>query len=142
VDSEPFKNDAAEIFLGATTKQDGSFRTDDLHLIVDYRAIAKTYVPYQASQPPPPGVEVAAAVVSDGYVVEAFVPKSVFGAGTFSEETKLAFDLQIDDNAGSVQTGVLWLYFDTATPGCGACNCAPDYEPFCNPNMWGELSFK
>ncbi len=138
--SEAYENDAAEIFLAKSAGLDGGALADPIQVSVDYAGQTDTYrMNILGPAPPPPGILTKAQKVTGGYVVEMFVPKDAFGVATM-QPGSLGFDLQIDDNAGSTQTGVLYGYYASGKD-CGSCPCPTggDNEPYCNGQLWGAL---
>lgn len=139
-ESDPFKNDACEFFIGApTVAANGAYDQTDLHYVVDYKGLARWFPTASTEKPLPAGALSAGTKVADGFAVELFLPASILGFTPAAGTTEL-FDMQIDDNqAGVPQAGQLDAYLAT-TPDIGQCLNEALHQPACDTRLWGTVN--
>lgn len=141
--TDPFRNDACELYLGsAPAAQQGRFQNGDLHYVVDYASHKGSYDTNGVTSPPNVDVISQAKVVSGGFIVEVFVPwaSGLGGNQPPSAGTSLLLDVQIDDDQNNMnQVGVLTSYYEPVS----SQTCSSGLkQPTCDTRLWGTAVLK
>jgi hypothetical protein len=146
-----FDNDAVEVFIGANTPHPGLFNPTDFQFIVDYAGRAQVYRnnSLQNGAVDGMGLQSAAKVNGNAFVVEGFIPSSALGYQSIDPQAphtgnpvKVGFDFQVDEHAatlGANSSSAYWL-FERPPPGYGAGDCSGSQQaPYCNETVWGSV---
>ena len=145
--TDPYLDDAVEIYLRGDAVATGNYTASDHQYIVTWQNLLVDYGPV-AGDPPvanPPGVTTAVKVAAGntGYVVEAKIALSQLGQGALTAGQTLGFDVGVDHGQGTSATRsflVWWMATHAApvctTPKCTACS--PN-QPFCDTLLFGGV---
>jgi hypothetical protein len=137
---DPFKNDAAELYLGYDPSIDGSYGTTTYHFVVDYQNLARRYADASGGPfVPPTGFSSAVKDTADGYDIEISVAAELLGAATLSAGT-FTFDAEISDGDGTQQVGVLYFYTNPAVTLCATCPNCLSLQPYCDALLFGNVT--
>jgi Carbohydrate family 9 binding domain-like len=138
--TQPFTNDAVEIYLRGDATPTGDYTADDHQYIIDWKNSVTDYGPPSTGtgQANPPGVTSAVQVAggNGAYVVEAKIALTELGDTTLSPGQLVGFDLGIDHGQGTLATRSLLIWWMTphGTLKCTSAKCTgcnPD-QPYCD----------
>jgi len=142
--TQPFTNDAVEIYLRGDPVATGNYTNLDQQYIIDWQNLVTSYGPPSTGtgQTNPPGVTsmVKVAAGNGGYVVEVKIALSEVG-GSLSPGQTLGFDLGVDHGQGTAATRsfLVWWIAMHAPPQCTTAKCTgcnPD-QPYCDTLDFG-----
>jgi hypothetical protein len=145
--TNPYTNDAIEIYLRGDAFPTGDYTTLDHQYVVDWQNLVFDYGPSQTDTglANPPGVTSAVKVASgnNGYVVEVKVALSELGQPSLAPGQMLGLDFGVDHGQGTEATRsfLVWWMAMHATPPCATpkcTGCSPD-QPYCDTLDFGLL---
>lgn len=134
--TDPYQNDSVELYASKDDTPTGVYRTNDHHFVVDYKGLARDYIPSRTT-PTAPAFVSAVKVAGTSYAVEMAISAASLGHATFSP-MKMKFDVELNQSNGSQQVGIL-IYYEPTGVACGACTCGNTPEPSCNTQLFAEL---
>ncbi len=142
--TDPYDDDAVEIYLRGDPVATGDYTSVDQQYIVDWQNLVISYGPPSAGsgQTNPPGVTSAVKLAAGhgGYVLEMQIALSEIGGSLAAGQT-LGFDLGVDHGQGTAATRsfLAWWMASHGPPQCTTAKCTgctPD-EPYCDTLDFG-----
>jgi hypothetical protein len=143
--TDPYYDDAVEIYLRADATATGDYTSADHQYVVDWQNLVIDYGPPSvgAGLVNPPGVKTAVKVAPSNkqYVVEMSIALGQLGLATLGSGQTLGFDFGVDHGQGTSATRsfLVWWMATHGAPSCTTAKCTgcnPD-QPYCDTLDFG-----